>query len=198
MKWWRLYLRTQTISVASAAGYILGGVGWYYTHVQGSNGSTNRYGPHAGAGLEVALDRHWSIDGDMIAILRARAALVAMSARRLRPPSGAVPAQRRDRQALSNEGGSRGHETSEHSQSRRKRERQAQRNMELSAKEAHNDGLAVLEGKDRHEDRAEKAADEQEYHSAVTNLICLSIRSRRAATAAFVPRSRAARPPRWR
>ena len=43
--------------------YILGGVGWYYTHVQGSNGSSNRYGPHAGAGLEVALDRHWSIDG---------------------------------------------------------------------------------------------------------------------------------------
>ena len=43
--------------------YILGGVGWYYTHVQGSNGSSNRYGPHAGAGLEVALDRHWAIDG---------------------------------------------------------------------------------------------------------------------------------------
>jgi opacity protein-like surface antigen len=43
--------------------YILGGVGWYYTHVQGESGSTNRYGPHAGAGLEVALARHWSIDG---------------------------------------------------------------------------------------------------------------------------------------
>ena len=42
--------------------YILGGVGWYYTHVHGSD-TTNRYGPHAGAGLEVALDQHWSIDG---------------------------------------------------------------------------------------------------------------------------------------
>ena len=41
--------------------YILGGVGWYYTHVQGGD-TTNRYGPHAGAGLEAALDRHWSID----------------------------------------------------------------------------------------------------------------------------------------
>ena len=42
--------------------YILGGVGWYYTHVQ--NGATsNRYGPHAGAGGEVALARHWTIDG---------------------------------------------------------------------------------------------------------------------------------------
>jgi opacity protein-like surface antigen len=43
--------------------YILGGVGWYYTHVQGSSSSpTNRYGPHAGAGLEVALSKHWTID----------------------------------------------------------------------------------------------------------------------------------------
>lgn len=42
--------------------YILGGVGWYYTHIQG-DGTTHRYGPHAGAGLEVALARHWSIDG---------------------------------------------------------------------------------------------------------------------------------------
>ena len=43
--------------------YILGGVGYYYTHIQGQSGSTNRYGPHAGAGLEAALSRHWSIDG---------------------------------------------------------------------------------------------------------------------------------------
>jgi len=44
--------------------YILGGEGWYYTNVRGPGGSTtNRFGPHAGAGLEVALDRHWSIDG---------------------------------------------------------------------------------------------------------------------------------------
>ena len=42
--------------------YILGGVGWYYTHIQG-DGTTHRYGPHAGAGLEVALAQHWSIDG---------------------------------------------------------------------------------------------------------------------------------------
>lgn len=44
--------------------FLLGGVGWYYTHVQGSGGATNhRYGPHAGAGLEAALGRRWSIDG---------------------------------------------------------------------------------------------------------------------------------------
>ena len=43
--------------------YILGGAGWYYTHIQGASGSTNRYGPHAGAGLEIALARHWTIDG---------------------------------------------------------------------------------------------------------------------------------------
>jgi opacity protein-like surface antigen len=43
--------------------YLLGGVGWYYTHVQGSSDWQNRYGPHAGAGLEVALSRHWTIDG---------------------------------------------------------------------------------------------------------------------------------------
>lgn len=42
--------------------YILGGVGWYHTHIVGG-GSTERYGPHAGAGLEVALSRHWTIDG---------------------------------------------------------------------------------------------------------------------------------------
>jgi len=44
--------------------YILGGGGWYYTHVQGDGNSTqNRFGPHAGAGLEAYLGRHWSIDG---------------------------------------------------------------------------------------------------------------------------------------
>ena len=42
--------------------YILGGVGWYYTHVQDGS-TTNRYGPHAGAGVEVALARHWTSDG---------------------------------------------------------------------------------------------------------------------------------------
>lgn len=41
--------------------YILGGVGWYHTRIRGG-ASSQRYGPHAGAGLEVALDHHWSID----------------------------------------------------------------------------------------------------------------------------------------
>ncbi|MBI3299903.1 MAG: porin family protein [Elusimicrobia bacterium] len=44
--------------------YILGGGGWYYTHVRHTNGDTNtRFGPHAGAGLEAFLGRRWSIDG---------------------------------------------------------------------------------------------------------------------------------------
>ncbi len=41
--------------------YVLGGVGWYCTHVQGGD-TTNRYGPHAGFGLEAALAKNWSID----------------------------------------------------------------------------------------------------------------------------------------
>lgn len=45
-----------------ASPYLLGGVGWYYTRVQ-NGGTTHRYGPHAGGGLEVALDRHWTVDG---------------------------------------------------------------------------------------------------------------------------------------
>jgi opacity protein-like surface antigen len=45
--------------------YILGGGGWYYTHVQGANNPTqNRFGPHAGAGLEWFINRSWSVDGD--------------------------------------------------------------------------------------------------------------------------------------
>ncbi len=45
--------------------FALAGVGWYFTHVTGPNGSTtqNRFGPHAGAGLQLFLSRHWSIDG---------------------------------------------------------------------------------------------------------------------------------------
>ena len=45
--------------------YILGGAGWYYTNVRrpGSDITSNRYGPHAGAGFELALARHWSVDG---------------------------------------------------------------------------------------------------------------------------------------
>ncbi|HXS99735.1 MAG TPA: outer membrane beta-barrel protein [Elusimicrobiota bacterium] len=42
--------------------YILGGEGWYTTHVRDGD-TTHRYGPHAGAGLEAALNRHWTIDG---------------------------------------------------------------------------------------------------------------------------------------
>ena len=46
----------------TASPYLLGGVGWYFTHVHGG-GTSNRFGPHAGGGLEVALARHWSVDG---------------------------------------------------------------------------------------------------------------------------------------
>jgi opacity protein-like surface antigen len=42
--------------------YILGGVGWYHTHIR-DDGTSERYGPHAGAGAEIALSRHWTIDG---------------------------------------------------------------------------------------------------------------------------------------
>jgi opacity protein-like surface antigen len=44
--------------------FILGGGGWYYTHTQGGGSAhQNRFGPHAGGGLEIFLARHWSIDG---------------------------------------------------------------------------------------------------------------------------------------
>lgn len=46
--------------------YILGGGGWYFTHVKGPNNfdeTSNRFGPHAGAGLQVFLNKYWSIDG---------------------------------------------------------------------------------------------------------------------------------------
>lgn len=39
--------------------YILGGGTWYF---QGGNNSTNRFGPHAGAGLEFFVTRDWSVD----------------------------------------------------------------------------------------------------------------------------------------
>lgn len=41
--------------------YILGGEGWYSTRVRDGE-TTHRYGPHAGAGVEAALSRHWTID----------------------------------------------------------------------------------------------------------------------------------------
>ena len=53
-----LYLAPQWV----VSPYILGGVGWYHTHIRGG-ATTERYGPHAGAGLEVALAKNWTIDG---------------------------------------------------------------------------------------------------------------------------------------
>jgi opacity protein-like surface antigen len=46
--------------------FVLGGGGWYYTHVNGPNGfdnTQNRFGFHAGGGLQWFISRHWSIDG---------------------------------------------------------------------------------------------------------------------------------------
>lgn len=43
--------------------YILGGGGWYYTNVRGaSDSTTNRFGPHAGAGLEFYFNKNVSVD----------------------------------------------------------------------------------------------------------------------------------------
>lgn len=43
--------------------YLLGGGGWYYTHVRSPDHTQYRFGPHAGAGLKLSLNRSWSIDG---------------------------------------------------------------------------------------------------------------------------------------
>ncbi len=46
--------------------FLLGGVGWYYTQVDGPFGyskTTSRFGVHAGAGLEVRLNKALSLDG---------------------------------------------------------------------------------------------------------------------------------------
>ena len=46
--------------------FILGGGGWYYTHVKGPGGfddTQNRFGLHAGGGLQFFISEHWSIDG---------------------------------------------------------------------------------------------------------------------------------------
>lgn len=47
--------------------YILGGGGWYYTHVKAGSvfddRTTHRFGPHAGAGIQAWMNRHWSVDG---------------------------------------------------------------------------------------------------------------------------------------
>lgn len=45
--------------------YLIGGAGWYFTRVKGPGGvddTDNRFGPHAGAGLQMFLHRNWSLD----------------------------------------------------------------------------------------------------------------------------------------
>jgi opacity protein-like surface antigen len=43
--------------------FILGGGGWYYTHVRRPvDKTTYRFGPHAGAGLQLFLTHNWSVD----------------------------------------------------------------------------------------------------------------------------------------
>jgi hypothetical protein len=45
--------------------FILGGAGWYYTTVDGPGGfsdTTNRFGVHAGGGLQYFISRHFSVD----------------------------------------------------------------------------------------------------------------------------------------
>ncbi|MBK6879251.1 MAG: porin family protein [Elusimicrobia bacterium] len=46
--------------------YLLGGTGWYFTRVSGGTAETqtdNRFGLHAGAGLEARLNEFLSVDG---------------------------------------------------------------------------------------------------------------------------------------
>lgn len=46
--------------------FLLGGGGWYYTQVKGPgdfDDTQNRFGLHAGGGLQWMLSHHWSIDG---------------------------------------------------------------------------------------------------------------------------------------
>jgi len=48
------------------APFILGGGGWYYTTVKAPGNfddTQNRFGLHAGGGLQFFLNHHWSIDG---------------------------------------------------------------------------------------------------------------------------------------
>jgi opacity protein-like surface antigen len=44
--------------------FLLGGGGWYYTHVKSGafDDTQNRFGLHAGGGLQYMLNEHWSID----------------------------------------------------------------------------------------------------------------------------------------
>ncbi|OGS28638.1 MAG: hypothetical protein A2218_07475 [Elusimicrobia bacterium RIFOXYA2_FULL_53_38] len=51
---------------AALSPFLLGGVGWYYTQIDGPagfNNTTSRFGLHAGAGLEIMLNKTLSLDG---------------------------------------------------------------------------------------------------------------------------------------
>lgn len=41
--------------------FVLAGAGWYYTSVRNGN-TDNRFGPHAGGGVDFRFHEHWSID----------------------------------------------------------------------------------------------------------------------------------------
>lgn len=41
--------------------FVLAGAGWYYSHVRDGN-TDNRFGPHAGAGVEFFFHENWSLD----------------------------------------------------------------------------------------------------------------------------------------
>ena len=48
---------------SSLSPFLLVGAGWYLTHADGPYaGTQRRFGPHAGAGLELLLGGHWSLD----------------------------------------------------------------------------------------------------------------------------------------
>ena len=48
--------------------YLLGGGGWYFSRIDvpspGSDQTSNKFGPHAGGGLEFFPGDHWSVDAD--------------------------------------------------------------------------------------------------------------------------------------
>lgn len=47
--------------------FLLAGAGWYYAHISDvspfGDRTDHRFGPHAGAGLQVWLNKYWSLDG---------------------------------------------------------------------------------------------------------------------------------------
>ena len=48
--------------------YILGGGGWYFTRIDFpsplNDQTSNKFGPHAGGGVEFFPDEHWSVNAD--------------------------------------------------------------------------------------------------------------------------------------